>query len=148
MRRALMMSIAFPLFCGATSTQDAMTFFNRYVELGTSFDPAITELYADDAKIRIVRSYPGGAERVIELDGNQWKLTVAQVMHVAKAKNDLATYADISVSKENDHFRIDASRYSVRKCYTDSDYYMVVAQDAGKLKIVEESFRSEAVPDC
>lgn len=136
---------ALPVF----SEDEASTFFDNYVALGNAFDERIAALYADDANIRAYRVYPHGLERNMELTGVQWKDLVSQVMPLSKLKGDRSLFSDISITNLDDGYRIEANRYSVLKCYTDSGYYMVIKyMDDGDLRIVEEYFETRALPDC
>lgn len=75
----------------------------------------------------------------MELTGAQWKQLIVKVMPLAKTKNDMSTFSDINITEIKDGFKIKANRYSVRKCYTDTGYYMVVKPISdGSLKIFEE----------
>ncbi|MCG8518809.1 MAG: hypothetical protein MI794_12530 [Pseudomonadales bacterium] len=131
------------------AADEAVEFFDHYVALGDAFDKDIVNLYADDAVIRSYRAYPFGFERNMELTGVQWKDLVSQVMPLSKLKGDRSLFSDISITNLDDGYRIEANRYSVLKCYTDSGYYMVIKyMDDGDLRIVEEYFETRPLPDC
>src|SRR6476661_7361879 len=79
---------------GTAPEQEAKDFFARYVELGTAYDPAVADLYSDEAAIRVFRRYPHGLERAMEIPGVQWKALVRKVMPLATAQNDRSDYKD------------------------------------------------------
>jgi hypothetical protein len=134
---------------GAPSEEDAGKFFARYVALSDAFDPAVAELYADRAVIRSVRRYPHGLERAIELGGVEWKAMVLKAMPLAKAHNDRSQFKDPSFQPQAGGIKISAQRYSLRKCYLDPNYYMVVARSAtGGLEIIEEYSETQPQSNC
>jgi len=137
------------IFNVAYASSKPEAFFNRYIELGESFDPSVASLYSDSAKIRAYRVYPHGLERSMELTGVQWKQLATKLMPMAKAQNDKSTYSKAVITKQGDGYKIKADRYSVRKCYTDTGYYMIVEPESnGKLLIVEEYIETQAQSGC
>lgn len=123
--------------------------FSEYIRLGDAFDPAVVDLYDDSAQILAYRVYPHGLERNMELTGAQWKELVRKVMPMAKAKNDRSTFSNLAITEIEGGFKIKADRYSVRKCYTDTGYYMVVKPAKnGKLAIFKEYLETKPLPDC
>lgn len=137
-------------FSGAVSANDQVKeFFNRYIQLGESFDPSVASLYADTAQILAFRVYPHGLERSMELTGAQWKQLIQKVMPLAKAQNDKSTFSNVVIAENDGGFKIKADRYSVRKCYTDSGYYMVARMnEKGSLEIVKEYMETKPLPSC
>ena len=124
-------------------------FFQRYVELGDAFDPSVANLYSDKAIIHAYRVYPHGLERNMEMTGAQWKQLITKVMPLAKSQNDKSTFSKVEINEFDGGFKIKADRYSVRKCYTDTGYYMVVKPDGnGSLKIFEEYMETKPLPNC
>lgn len=133
----------------ADSTAAARAFFERYVEMERSYDPGIARLYADDAAIRSYRRYPHGLERAMELSGAQWKRLIAQAMPLARAQGDRSRYSAVKVAAAGMRATIRAVRYSERKCYTDTAYYMVIERrDDGRYLIVEEYSETQPQSDC
>jgi len=128
---------------------DARAFFAKYVELGEAFDVALADLYSDGAVIRAERRYPNGENRAVQLTGQQWKALIVKAMPLAKKHEDRSTYSNLKVTVSGDRARIDADRYSERKCYTDSGYYMVIErQPDGTYLIVEEYSKTQPQSSC
>ena len=70
-------------------------------------------------------------------------------MPVAKAQNDRNEYDDVEVSAEGDALRISAKRYSLKKCYLDEKYYMVISrQSDGEFRIIEEYSTTQPQSNC
>lgn len=85
----------------------------------------------------------------MELTGAQWKRLVAMAMPLAKVQNDKSLFSKVSISRLNEGFKIKANRYSNRKCYTDTGYYMIVAPNrSGMLEIIEEYSETQPHSNC
>lgn len=124
-------------------------FFNKFIELGHDFDPSVTSLYSNSATIHANRVYPFGIERSVEFTGVQWKQLATKLMPVAKAQNDKSTYSNTVITKQGSGYKIKANRYSIRKCYIDTGYYMVVEPESnGQLLIVEEYLETRPQSNC
>ncbi len=133
----------------ALADEPAKVLFDKYVQLSDNFDPSLAELYFDEAEIHAYRKYPYGTERAMELKGAQWKQLLTRAMPLAKAQNDKSIFSEVAISNYGNGFKIKANRYSNRKCYTDTGYYMVVApNDVGKLQIIEEYSETQPQSDC
>ena len=136
-------------FARAGPEQEAKDFFARYVALGKAYDPAVADLYSDEATIRTFRRYPHGVERALEISGIQWKALVRKVMPLAKAQSDRSEYKEPRFEVTGGKIKISAKRYSVRKCYWDPSYYLLLQkQPNGALAIVEEYSETQPQSDC
>jgi len=137
------------LFQTALADESANTFFNKYIKLSDNYDYSVVKLYSDNAKVHMRRKYPNGLERTMELSGFQWKQLLTKSLPLAKAQNDKSIFSKITISKYGKGFKIKAHRYSSRKCYTDTGYYMVVTpDDTGELKIIEEYSETQPQSNC
>jgi len=133
----------------AGPAQDARAVFDRYMALGEAFDPAVAQLYTDDAVIKGLIRYPNGTERGLKMSGAQWKKMVDAVIPLAKANNDISEYKDVRVEDIGGAIRISARRYSRVKCYWDPNHYMVLRkQPDGSMKITEEYMETQQHSDC
>ena len=132
-----------------TEHEAAVAFFENYVALGHAFDPSVAELYSDTAKITANRVYPTGQKQSMELSGAQWKALIVKAMPIAEERNDKNEYSEIKVSEESGTYRISAKRYSLLKCYTDSDYFIVITKGSdGEFEIIEEQSNSQSESSC
>ena len=133
----------------STDTKAARAFFTKYIELGDRYDEKVANLYSDGAVIRTYRRYPHGLERAMELSGSQWKALLVKTMPLAKAQADRSTYSNVEVSVTGPKAKIKANRYSVGKCYTDTEYFMVIErQSSGAYLIVEEYSETQPQANC
>ena len=140
---------AVSVWADSTDTKAARAFFTKYVELGDRYDEKVANLYSDGAVIRTYRRYPHGLERAMELSGSQWKALLVKAMPLAKAQADRSTYSNVEVSVTGPKAKIKANRYSVGKCYTDTEYFMVIErQSSGAYLIVEEYSETQPQANC
>ena len=133
-----------------SANERVMEFFDKYILLDRSFDPAIGQYYSDEATLTITQIRVGHEPRSMQLTGSKLKAILPAAMPIARATNDRNKYSDIRVEKETgDRFKISASRYSEKKCYLDENYFMVVVpnENSGFI-IIEESAVSQQHSSC
>src|SRR5690349_12995104 len=102
----------------AQGMDDAKSLFDSYVQRERGFDPAVADLYADDAVIRNRRRYPDGQVRELTLPAHQYKALIRQVMPTAKARGDTNSYSAVTFTNEGPGVRIRATRFSHLKKYS------------------------------
>lgn len=143
-RLLLALPLAMPCFSAfAGPVDEAHSLFQQYTLLEAAFNPAVADLYADDALIKNKRIYPTGQTRELTIPAVQYKALVRSAMPLAKAKGDYSTYSQVSYSDEESGVRIKATRYAVLKKY-ESPLALLVAPDAtGKWLIREEISESQ-----
>jgi hypothetical protein len=108
------------------------------VALGHAYDPALAELYADDAFIKNTRTYPTGEVRELTIPAPKYKALIRQALPVARARGDRSTFSDVSYAAEGPRVRIRASRFSELKKYR-SPFTLLVGPSAdGTWLIYEE----------
>lgn len=112
--------------------------WNRYVALEAAFDPAVADLYADDAVIRNRRTYPTGEVREAAVPAAQYKLLVRQAIPLARARNDISRYSNCSYVADGARVRILCARFSVLKNYTSPISVLVGPGPGGGWLIFEE----------
>ncbi len=120
------------------ANEPAQGLFAQYQSLYQAFDPAVADMYCDEAVIQNQRTYPDGNQRTINLPAAAYRNLLRSVMPVAKAKGDVSAYTDVKYSAEGANVRIKAMRYSEMKRY-ESPFSLLVGQCAdGKRGILEE----------
>jgi len=147
-----------PIFCLLISSfsysadkVEYVEFFEQYQRLSAEYDVAITDMYADDAKVIGARKKSDGSEESMTIDGVRWKSIIMGSLERAKQVGDRSEYSeiDVEVDGELEQARISATRYSVFNCFTDNRFYMVVKTTAnGQLKIVEQFMESPIKSGC
>ena len=143
MRVAALFVIAFTALASAQSLSadgraKAEALWNRYVALEAAFDPAVADLYADDAVIRNRRTYPTGEVREATVPAAQYKVLVRQAIPLAKARNDISRYSGCTYAAEGARVRVACARFSVLKNYTSPISLLVGPGPGGPWLIFEE----------
>ena len=123
--------------------EKAKELFENYVRLEHEFDPAVADLYSDEAVIRNKRKYPTGETRELAIPAKEYKPMVRMSMPIAKLRGDTCKYTDISYSAEGDGVRIKADRYSELKKYNSLISILVKPDSAGVWLIYEELGESQ-----
>lgn len=118
--------------------EKAKELFERYVTLEQAFDPAIANLYSEDAVIRNKRTSPTGEVRETTITASQYKEKARIAMPFAKARGDVYGYSEITYTIEGDGVRITAQRYSERKKSFSPLSIAVRPNSAGEWWIYEE----------
>lgn len=108
-----------------------------------TYDPAVADLYCDNAVIRNTRRYPGGRVRLLEIPAEEYKALIKETMPLAKARGDISTYSNISYTIEGDNTRITATRYSQLKDYSSPHSLLVGPCDGMAVGIIEETGESQ-----
>jgi hypothetical protein len=147
MRIAAFFVMAFTALVGAQSLSadsraKAEQLWNRYVALEAAFDPAVADLYADDAVIRNRRTYPTGEVREATVPAAQYKVLIRQAIPLAKAQNDISRYSGCTYAAAGPRVRIACARFSTLKNYTSSISLLVGPGPDGTWLIFEESSES------
>lgn len=121
--------------------------FVRYQTLERAFDPAITELYADQAIIHLSAPTATGRMQSFEVPAEIYTGLLRQTLREARQRGDYNRYRDVEYVAVDAGVRIRGIRHSVWKGY-DSPFSMVVAQGPdGRWVIIEEVQRVPRPPD-
>ena len=115
---------------------------NRYIALEAAFDPAVADLYADDAVIRNRRTYPTGEVREATVPAAQYKALIRQAIPLAKAQIDISRYSGCVYTAAAPRVRIACARFSTLKNYTSPITLLVGPGPDGGWLIFEESSES------
>ena len=147
--RAFALALAVLLTClsqahAADPIAQARLLLAKYVESYHAFDPAVAELYSDEAVVANRRTYPDGQVRSLSLTGAQYKALLRQVMPLAKARGDISQYRNPRFSVEPGGVRIQLTRYSQLKHHTSPMSLLVGPGKDGAWVVLEE--HSESVP--
>ena len=116
----------------------------RYVALERAFDPAIADLYADDAVIRTRRTYPTGEVRDLTISAADYKALIRRTIPLAKAAGDISRYSECTYAAEGGRVRIACTRYSQLKDYTSPLSLLVGPGPGGVWLVFEELSESRA----
>ena len=122
----------------ADARAKAEQIWNRYVALEAAFDPAVADLYADDAVIRNRRTYPTGEVREATVPAAQYKVLVRTAIPIARARNDISRYSGCAYTAEGARVRVACARFSTLKNYTSPISVLVGPGPTGAWLIFEE----------
>jgi hypothetical protein len=141
---ALLLAVMATCSAIASENEDrAKEIFNQYVSLSDKFDPAVADLYSDEAKIENTRTYPNGETRVTKFDAKKYKALIKAVMPLAKARGDTSKYTEVSYLEKDSKVTITATRFSNLKKYSSPITLVVGANPEGKWQILEETSQSK-----
>lgn len=120
------------------SVDAAKRLFGQFVALEQAYDPAIADLYADDALIKTRRKAPMGEPRDVVIPASNYKLQLREQIAATKAQGNRNTYSDVTFTVEGELVRIHASRFSETRKLTTPLSLLVGPSPAGKWVIYEE----------
>jgi hypothetical protein len=138
LRVFLVLALMMPGIANAGAIDDAQIFFGRYAALEKAFDPAMADLYSEEAYIKNTRYYPDGQSKEMVIKGIDYKRLVRAALPIAKARGDSNIYSDVVYTEENGAVRIRAIRFSELKKYESPISLLVMAGHDGKYRIYEE----------
>lgn len=138
LRIFLILALMIPGIANAGAIDDAQIFFGRYAALEKAFDPALADLYSEEAYIKNTRYYPDGKSREMVIKGIDYKRLVKAALPIAKARGDSNIYSDVLYTEEKGAVRIMAIRFSELKKYESPLSLLVMAGHDGKYRIYEE----------
>ena len=78
----------------APALEKARALFKAYADEEGRFDPAVADLYADDAVIRNKRTYPDGQVREMTLPAPKYKELIRAAMPLARERGDTSRYSN------------------------------------------------------
>ena len=116
--------------------------FKLYVARSNAFDERLADLYADEAKIRILRGNPNGQAQKISFTGKEWKKMLRRVMPLAKKRGDTDKFSDVTYKNTEDGVCIKATRYSDLKKYSSPISWLVRENKDGEWLIYAENSES------
>lgn len=134
----LLFAFSLPNPAFADQVSEVRGLFENYHQLESKFDPALIELYADDALIKNRRIYPNGSVRELVVPAPKYKEMLRTYMPLARTRGDYSTYSDITVQPEGEGVRVLATRYSMMKKYHSPISLLFTRSAAGKWQIKEE----------
>lgn len=120
------------------SLKQAQDIFSQYSSFEKAFNPALADLYCDNALIRNTRNYPNGQSRTMEISAPQYKNLIRQSMPLAKLKGDYSTYKNIQHQTTKGGINFTATRHSELKNYDSPISVKIGACSTERVGILEE----------
>lgn len=123
---------------------NAKKLFDTYVARTNSFDPAVADLYADDAKIENTRKYPDGTKRSVVVPAPKYKAMLREAMPAAKQRGDTSEFFAVEYKIDGERVRITATRFSNAKQEATPISFVAGPGPGGSWLFLEESSESRA----
>ena len=127
----------------ADEAQDALNFFNSYVEAANTYNPTITTMYSPNAKIIRQVVKPNGELVNVDTDTDTYIKQMKLGQAGAKLRKYKNNYTNITVAPANNG----AYKVSSLRQPSGEDYklktYMIVKKENGKWQIIEEMMQTK-----
>jgi len=121
------------------SRKSAEALFDRYVDLEHAFDPALVDLYADEARIEHRLIVAGQRPIVRTWSGKQYKDLLRGALAKAKeTRQDLNYYTAVDYLQQGSRVRIKAMRYAELQKVVSPLELLVGPDRSGAWRIYEE----------
>ncbi|MBR6126182.1 hypothetical protein IKQ21_00700 [bacterium] len=128
----------------ADNRQDALNFYNNYINAANSYSDSVTSMYSPNAKI---------IRQVVKPDGSLVDVytntsTYIKQMKIAQAGAKLRQYknfySNIKITKiDNDTYKISSLRQPIGETYKLKTYAVVKKQSNGTWLIIEEMMQTK-----
>ena len=128
----------------ASTKQEALTFFNTYVNAANNYNPEITEMYSPSARIirEIVKPDGSTVTRVTNTQRYISEMKKSQV--VAKVRKYKNNYTNVKVEQTGtDTYKVSSLRQPSGESYKLKAYFVVKKQANGKWLIIEEMMQTK-----
>lgn len=137
------MTVGASVFASSTK-QDALNFFNSYVNAANNYNPAITTMYSPNARIirEIVKPDGSTVTRVTNTQRYISEMKKSQV--VAKVRKYKNNYTNVKVEQTGtDTYKVSALRQPSGESYKLKSYFIVKKQPNGNWLIIEEMMQTK-----
>ena len=128
----------------ADSEQEALKFFNSYVESANNYSPAVADMYSPNAKIirQIIKPDGTTADAVTDTATYIKQMKLGQA--TAKLRHYKNDYSNIAVtSLSGGAYKVSALRQPSGETYKLKTYMIVKKQSDGTWKIIEEMMQKK-----
>ena len=128
----------------ADGQQEALDFFNSYVDAANTYSPTITDMYSPDAKIIRQIIKPDGTTANATTDTATYIKQMKLGQATAKLRKYKNTYTNVVVSSlGNDTYKISSLRQPSGEDYKLKTYMIVKKQSNGRWLIIEELMQTK-----
>jgi len=137
------MTLIIGLGAFAGEPEDALKFFNSYVQASNSYSSSLLDMYSDDAKIIRQVVKPDGKTVNVPFKIDTYRKQLKISSKLAKIKNYKNNYSNTSVTKVANGYKIDSLRQPGGDKYKLKSTMLVQKQPNGKWLIVEELMQTK-----
>ena len=135
--------LMFGLGAFATEQQEALNFFNSFVQASNSYSSSVLNMYSDDAKIIRQVVKPDGKLVNVPFSIGDYRKQMKLSSKIAKLKQYKNQYSNVSVTKTSNGYKIDSMRKPSLSDYKLKSSMVVRKQPDGKWLIVEELMQTK-----
>lgn len=135
--------LMFGLGAFAGEQEDALKFFNSYVQASNSYSTSVLNMYSEDAKITRQIIKPDGSTVNLSVPIDDYKAQMRLNSKIAKLRNYKNFYSNITVTKVPNGYKIDSMRKPSLSDYKLKSSMVVQKQPDGKWLIVEDSTQTK-----
>ena len=128
----------------ASTKQEALNFFNSYVNFANSYNPAITTMYSPTARIIREVVKPDGSTVTRVTNTQRYISEMKKSQAIAKLRKYKNTYTNIKVEQTGtDTYKISSFRQPSGETYKLKAYFVVKKQPNGHWLITEEMMQTK-----
>lgn len=127
----------------AGEQDDALKFYNNFIQASNSYSTSVLNMYSDNAKIIRQVIKPDGKLVNIPFSIDDYRKQMKLSSKLAKLRNYKNEYSGISVTKVPNGYRIDSMRKPSMSDYKLKSSVVVQKQPNGKWLIVEELMQTK-----
>ncbi len=132
-----------PLFVLADDKQEALDFFNSYVDGANNYSPTIAEMYSPDAKIIRQVVKPDGTTVDVSTNTSTYIKQMKIGQAGAKLRKYKNSYTNVTVVPVTNGFKVSSLRQPSGETYKLKAYMIMQKQPNGKWLIVEEMMQTK-----
>ena len=141
---SLFIVLLFTTVVFADNKQDALNFFNSYVNAANNYSPDIVAMYSPSAKIIRQVVKPDGSTVNVDTDTATYIKQMKLGQAGAKLRNYKNNYSNIVVTDlGNGKYKVSSLRQPSGESYKLKTYMIVKKQSDGKWQIVEEMMQTK-----
>ena len=135
--------LTFGLSALASDSEDALSFFNSFVQASNNYSASLLNMYSDSAKITRQVVNPNGQTVNIPFSISDYRKQMKISSKLAKLKNYKNHYSKISVTKVGNGYKIESLRQPGGDTNKLKATMVVQKQPNGKWLIVEELMQTK-----
>lgn len=140
----LVMTVVSGVAFAASTSAEALNFFHSYVNAANNYSPAITTMYAPDAKIIRVVLKKDGTTVTRVTNTQRYVSEMKKSQAIAKVRRYKNYYSNVSVAQTGtDTYKISSLRQPSGEKYKLKAYMVVKKQPSGKWLITEEMMQTK-----
>lgn len=140
----IVMAVVGGVAFAASTSAEALNFFNNYVSSANSYSPSITTMYAPDAKIIRVVLRKDGTKVTRVTNTQRYISEMRKSQAIARVRHYKNYYSNISVVQTGvDTYKVSSLRQPSGEKYKLKAYMVVKKQPNGKWLITEEMMETK-----